>query len=653
MKTLLLPAFLLVFFLDNNYAQVPTTPLVEHFTQASCGPCASANPTMYNTLNTFGSNNYTKITYQTSWPGVDPMNAAYPAGPQSRVNYYNISGVPDAALNGTTNSSAGINSFITSSALNNVAAQMTPYQLSVRQTWNAANSLDVEVKVINVTSAPISSSDRLYLAMVENEISYTSAPGSNGETIFYSVLRQFYDASTGTPTEAPATIGTIPANDSIVYTFNINSLPGSVADITKISFVGFIQNDASKAVEQSAKSQASATIPGALNLSASSASSGSNDYCNYSYTPGINFTNNDPTPITTFTVEYLINGANPVSQTFSGNLAQGQSTTLTFPVITLAGGNSTIEYRFTDVNNGSSAASPAAIAIPADVYSKLNSVAAPAPLVEDMQSAPLVAGSAFSRTLSTGIFDASGISINDFAIMDGPADNRGNIGGFANSTKSVYFAFYNLQSGTMNFVLQPLNLSAGSQMTFSHAYRQYQSENDALTIEVSTDCGLTWNSVWTQSGTTLSTLGPDLDPFYPSVATDWRSNTVDLSAYDNTNDVVIRFRATSAYGNNLFVDDINVSMASNTVAVLDQEMELTIMPNPVNEFMSVEFTLEESNDLNIQIVNTLGQNVQQVATGTYTGTTLLEVNTSALSAGVYFLNINSSKGNLTRRFVVE
>ena len=56
-------------------AQVAQMPIVEHFTQASCGPCASQNPTLYTTLGTFGSANYAKITYQTSWPGVDPMNA--------------------------------------------------------------------------------------------------------------------------------------------------------------------------------------------------------------------------------------------------------------------------------------------------------------------------------------------------------------------------------------------------------------------------------------------------------------------------------------------------------------------------------------------------------------------------------------------------
>lgn len=58
---------------------------------------------MYATLDNFGSSNYVKVTYQVSWPGTDPMNAAYPAGPNDRRNYYGVTGVPNASLNGGAN----------------------------------------------------------------------------------------------------------------------------------------------------------------------------------------------------------------------------------------------------------------------------------------------------------------------------------------------------------------------------------------------------------------------------------------------------------------------------------------------------------------------------------------------------------------------
>ena len=44
-----------------------------------------------------------------------------------------------------------------------------------------------------------------------------------------------------------------------------------------------------------------------------------------------------------------------------------------------------------------------------------------------------------------------------------------------------------------------------AQLSFTHAYAQYQNEADKLKISVSTDCGATWTSVWEKSGTALAT----------------------------------------------------------------------------------------------------------------------------------------------------
>lgn len=656
MKKILLSA-LSVFAISAVFAQVPKKPLIEHFTQASCGPCASQNPTMYATLNTFGAANYCKISYQTSWPGVDPMNAAYPAGPQARVDYYDVSGVPDCSLNGSVTNAP--NTTVTAATLNTAAALTTPYKITVDQTWNSASSLSVRIAVVNVTAAAISAANQLNVAMIEDHVDYPTAPGSNGETDFYYVLRQFYNASTGAPTNAPLTIGAIPANDSLVYNFTINSLPSYIRDLSQVSFVVFVQKSATptvaQVVHQSAKSIPS-TPPGALNVAAVSSATASTAYCNYAYTPAVTFTNNDATPVTTVTAQYTINGGTPVTQTFNGNLAQGQNTVITFPATTLASGSSTVQYSITDVNSGGAALSPAAISMAAVTYSKLNASGMPAPLVEGMETASLIAGTGYSRTLPNAFFDVvAAVTTNRFAILDGPTYNLGPIGGFGNSDRSLFFNYYTAPSGTsMKFVIQKLNLGSGSQLTFNHAYRQYATENDRLQVEVSTNCGSTWTTVWNYAGAALSTLAASDTSFFPEFAWQWRSNTVNLGAYDNMNDVVIRFRGTSAYGNNLFVDDINISGATGVITIdAEEAAEARIMPNPVRDNMVLEFTMNKATDANINIVNALGQQIQQVANSSFEGTNTLEINTSNLVSGVYFLNITSETGTTTKRFVVE
>ncbi len=53
------------------------------------------------------------------------------------------------------------------------------------------------------------------------------------------------------------------------------------------------------------------------------------------------------------------------------------------------------------------------------------------------------------------------------------------------------------------------------------------------------------------------------------------------------------------------------------------------------------------------IFNALGQQVQNVTTGTFEGENTVEVNTSELASGVYLLNLASDKGLVTKRFTVK
>src|SRR3954466_13330791 len=81
------------------FGQSQRLVLAEEFTQASCPPCASQNPA-FNALLTSNASKITLIKYQTSWPGVDPMNAQNPGEVAARVTLYGVSGVPDSPMDG-------------------------------------------------------------------------------------------------------------------------------------------------------------------------------------------------------------------------------------------------------------------------------------------------------------------------------------------------------------------------------------------------------------------------------------------------------------------------------------------------------------------------------------------------------------------------
>ena len=114
-------------------AQSTRMVLAEDFTQASCPPCASQNPA-FNTLLEANSTKICAIKYQTSWPGSDPMNASTQSLVGPRVSYYNVSGVPWAAMDGTpqTGSSySGAPANWTQAKINTRANVTSPFTLTV------------------------------------------------------------------------------------------------------------------------------------------------------------------------------------------------------------------------------------------------------------------------------------------------------------------------------------------------------------------------------------------------------------------------------------------------------------------------------------------------------------------------------------------
>ncbi|TNF28090.1 MAG: PKD domain-containing protein [Bacteroidetes bacterium] len=133
---------------------------------------------------------------------------------------------------------------------------------------------------------------------------------------------------------------------------------------------------------------------------------------------------------------------------------------------------------------------------------------------------------------------------------------------------------YNAAGQRDGLISPPLDFSGHSniQLDFQHAHRRYsQDYSDSLIIYVSTDGGNTYpfrvfGQAETGQGTfaTNSILQAD---FYPTNGIDWCFGgdlgsscfTVDLSAFDGESNVRLRFETYNDYGNNIFIDNIQIS----------------------------------------------------------------------------------------------
>ncbi len=88
---------------------------------------------------------------------------------------------------------------------------------------------------------------------------------------------------------------------------------------------------------------------------------------------------------------------------------------------------------------------------------------------------------------------------------------------------------------------------------------------------------------------------------------------------------------------------------------LNNKIDVSIYPNPTNnDFTSLTFNIENDALVYVNIFNTMGQNVKKVFNGKlHEGKNKFNIETSNLSKGLYFVNINIDDNNITKKLVIE
>ena len=147
--------------------------------------------------------------------------------------------------------------------------------------------------------------------------------------------------------------------------------------------------------------------------------------------------------------------------------------------------------------------------------------------------------------------------------------------------------------------LPPLDFTTDTAATlqFNLAYAQFSSSYvDRLKIDVSKDCGSTWTNKYNKSGSALATAPTTTGSFTPTAA-QWRAETIDLTSYAGESQVFIKFVGISGYGNNLYIDDINI-LPYSTIGVTENKIpsanDVAVYPNPFSSVAFIDISLAEN-----------------------------------------------------------
>lgn len=324
-KTLLLT--LLVAMATGVFAQSQRMVLLEHFTQASCPPCATYNPLVKQYFeNTTTS--ATAIKYQTSWPGTDPMNAHNPGDVQARVTYYGVSGVPDVVIDGNVAQGNPGTLFAggQSSTMDTRATVASDFDITVSHAFTGAG-VDVTA-VITATNAVANANLKAHVVIVEKEISFANPPGSNGETEFYNVMKAMLPTSAGTDLGDVWSNGT---TEVLTESWNI----ANVYNVSELAAIVFVQDDVTKEIMQANISE---VMTSTLNLDAgvTSTNPSGSDYetviCNTNNQPQITLSNFGNTTLTSADINYSVNGTQ-ATYSWTGSIPTFGSEVVTLPAI--------------------------------------------------------------------------------------------------------------------------------------------------------------------------------------------------------------------------------------------------------------------------------------------------------------------------------
>jgi hypothetical protein len=263
----------------------------------------------------------------------------------------------------------------------------------------------------------------------------------------------------------------------------------------------------------------------------------------------------------------------------------------------------------------------------------------------------------YSTDFESGV--PSGYYFYDF---DGSGSTWVNGSGGAGSTychSGTFMPWFKLGSfatGASSMIIIPTPAVSGNvALDFWEAYAQNTtSSSDKLEVVYSTDCGTSWNTLWSAIGAAHATTAATTTYWLPDrVAnpTSWAKRSISLKTLPSGS--ILALKATDGGGNNLFIDDINVR------AGLDiQEKGLvlnsfSISPNPAVEFANISFNLTETSNVNVSIVDALGKTVLTIANENMTsGTHEMKVNTTSLASGMYLIKVATNNGTVTERLSV-
>jgi len=172
---------------------------------------------------------------------------------------------------------------------------------------------------------------------------------------------------------------------------------------------------------------------------------------------------------------------------------------------------------------------------------------------------------------------------------------------------------------------------------------------------VSTNCGATWNQRYSTTGTSLATAPDVATPFTPTSTAQWRLENINILPFVGSPNIMFKFEFTSGAGNNLYIDDINIT--SDNVGIpetADDLFSFDVYPNPSAEAFHVVFNMPGYDEAEVKITDLLGREVKTVVNERLVmGMHEYALDARDFSKGIYLVSLKSGGQSIFRKLILD
>jgi photosystem II stability/assembly factor-like uncharacterized protein len=357
--------------------------------------------------------------------------------------------------------------------------------------------------------------------------------------------------------------------------------------------------------------------------------------CDTVITPQITLRNNGVNTLTSVTISYRVDNLPWQQYNWTGSLATSASAPITLNTYTLTAGAHTLNAYTSNPNSSSDMNNNNDTLLRTFTINSAVTGSTPPPITEGFVSTT---------------FPPAGWAIENSTNL---WSRNGTVGGYGNSTNCAKAEFYTIANGEDMLISMYVDFSTALppiRLYFDLAYAPYNNTYiDSLVIDMYSVCPGQGVRKYAKGNTQLATVPATPSSFTPTSA-QWRTDTINLDTMAGHPPMQIRFIAKSGYGNNLYIDNINLTANGVGIESIDNETSFAVYPNPATNTITIEVNGTNNSAGQIIVYDLLGNLVQ--TNEMKQGNSRISLDVSQWAEGVYLIQWQHDGVLETRRVVV-